>query len=109
MSAHPFSDSRFHCEHGEGDQRIFFFNLRSRDRSVRIATSWTVGVRFLAGVRNVSALHSVKNGSGPHPMGTGGYFPGITRPGCEADYAPLSRIVELYLRSPIRLHAMILV
>jgi hypothetical protein len=47
-----------------------------RDSSVGIATGWTAGVRFPAGARNFSVLHSVQIGSGAHPasspMGAGG-------------------------------------
>jgi hypothetical protein len=39
------------------------------------ATAWTAGVRFPAGTRDFSVLHSVQTGSGAHqtsnPMGTG--------------------------------------
>jgi hypothetical protein len=46
---------------------------------IGMATGWTVGVRYLAGTRNCSLLHSVQTGSGVHPisyaMGTAGCFP----------------------------------
>jgi hypothetical protein len=39
-----------------------------------------------------SLLHVVQTGSGVHPtsytMGTGGYFPGVNRPGREPDHSP---------------------
>jgi hypothetical protein len=39
-----------------------------------------------------SLLHIVQTGSGVHPtsykMGTGGSFPGVKRPGREADHSP---------------------
>jgi hypothetical protein len=50
----------------------------------------TVGVMH----RNVelNCHHCVQNGSGAHPasypMGTRGYFPGVKRPGREADHSP---------------------
>jgi hypothetical protein len=50
----------------------------SRDSLVGIATGWTAGVRFPAGVRDISLRHSVQTGSGAHPasypMGTGVSF-----------------------------------
>jgi hypothetical protein len=64
-------------------------------------------VRFPAGAGNFS-LHRVQNGSGAHPasypMGTGSSFPGVKRPGREADHSPSSSTevkewVELYLHS----------
>jgi hypothetical protein len=65
--------------------------------------------RFLAGAGNFSLHHRVQNGAGTHPascpLGTGGSFPGIKRPGREADHSPPSsatvkECVELYLHSP---------
>jgi hypothetical protein len=65
----------------------------SRDSAVGIATGyglddWEVGVRVPVG----SLLHVVQTGSGVHPttytMGTGGSFPGVKRPGREADHSP---------------------
>jgi hypothetical protein len=51
-------------------------------------------VRFLAGAGNFPLHHRVQNGSGAHPasypMGTRGSFPGVKRPGREADYSPPS-------------------
>jgi hypothetical protein len=72
---------------------------RSRDSSVGIALDYGLDyrgsrVRFLAGARNFSLHHRVQNGSGAHaasyPMGTRGSFPGIKRPGHEADNSPPS-------------------
>jgi hypothetical protein len=64
--------------------------MKSRDSSVCIATGWTAGVRFPAGARDFSILHS----SGAHPasyaMGTGDDFPWVKRPGREADHSPPS-------------------
>jgi hypothetical protein len=74
-------------------------------------------VRFLAGAGNFSLHNRVQNGSGvhpaSHPMGTRGSFPGIKRPGREADHPPPSSAevkdcVELYLNSTIRLHVVVL-
>jgi hypothetical protein len=49
------------------------------------------GVRFLAGAGNFSLLH-VQTSSGAYPesypMSTGGAFPGVKRPGREADHSP---------------------
>jgi hypothetical protein len=40
----------------------------------------------------MNILHVVQTGSGVHPnsypMGTGGSFPGVMRPGREADHSP---------------------
>jgi hypothetical protein len=53
---------------------------------------WTAGVRFSAGAKELSLLHSIQTGSGAHPasypMGTGGFFPGLKQPGCEYHHAP---------------------
>jgi len=46
-------------------------------------------VRFQAGAGNISLLHHAQTGSRAHPtlysVGTGGFSPGIKRPGREAD------------------------
>jgi hypothetical protein len=66
-------------------------------------------IRFSAGAGNFSFHHRVQNGSGAHPasypMGTKGSFPGVKRPGREADHSPTSSVevkewMELYLHSP---------
>jgi hypothetical protein len=68
----------------------------SQDSVVGIATGYGlddqgVGVRVPTGTR-ISLLHVVQTGSGVHPtsypMGTGNPFPGVKRPGREADYSP---------------------
>jgi hypothetical protein len=69
-----------------------------------------IGVPFPAGAGNFSLPHHVQTGSGAHsacyPMGTGGgSFPGVKRPGREADHshpssAEVKEWVELYLNSP---------
>jgi hypothetical protein len=43
------------------------------------------GVRFQDGARDFSLFHSVQTGSGAHPMGAGGTFPGVKQPGRETD------------------------
>jgi hypothetical protein len=52
------------------------------------------GVPVPAGAGNFSPYHRVQTGSGPHPasypMGTRGSFPGVKRPGREADHSPPS-------------------
>jgi hypothetical protein len=94
----------------------------SHDSSVGVALGYRVDdrgsrVRFPAGARNFSLHYCVQNGSGAHPasypMGTRGSFPGVKRPGQEADHSPPSSAevkerVELYLHSPIRLHGEVL-
>jgi hypothetical protein len=66
-------------------------------------------VRFPARAGNFSLHHRVQNGSEAHPasypVGTGSSFPGVKRPGREADHSPPSstevkECVELYLHSP---------
>jgi hypothetical protein len=51
-------------------------------------------VRFPVGAGNFSLYHRVQNGFGArpasHPMGTRGSFPGVKRPGREADHSPPS-------------------
>jgi hypothetical protein len=68
--------------------------IKSRDSSVSIALDYGLEDRssrvlFLVGAGNFSLRHRVQNGSGAHPafypMGTRGSFPGIKRPGREAD------------------------
>jgi hypothetical protein len=69
---------------------------RSRDSAVGIATGYGldgrgVGVQILLG-KDFSSLHVVQTNYGVHPasypMGNGGSFPGIKRPGREADHSP---------------------
>jgi hypothetical protein len=93
---------------------------KSRDSSVDIALGYGLDdrgsrVRFAAGAGNFSLRHRVKNGSGPHPSS---YPKGIgvlevKRQGRETNHSPSSsaevkELVELYLHSPIRLHAVVL-
>jgi hypothetical protein len=79
----------------------------------RQATGRTAGVRVLARDINCSLLHSVLKGSGDYPasytIGTGSSFPeGKSGRGLKlATHLHLglrSRMVELYLHSPIRLY-----
>jgi hypothetical protein len=70
------------------------------------------GVRFPAGARDFSLLHSIQTSCRVHPasypMGTEEVSRGVKRPGREADHkphlVPRSRMVELYLHSLLRLH-----
>jgi hypothetical protein len=88
-----------------------------RDNSFGIATGWTAGVRFPAGLRDFSLLHSVQPGSGAHPtsytpaVGAGGaLYPGVKPPVRDADHlilVPRSRMVKLYLHSLTRLHGVV--
>jgi hypothetical protein len=74
-------------------------------------------VLFPAGAGNFSLHHRVQNGSGAHPasypMGTGGSFPGVKRPGRRADHSPPSSAEVKNAWSytsthPIRLHGVVL-
>jgi hypothetical protein len=79
------------------------------------------GVRFRGGggARNFHLLHRIHTGSGAHrasyPVGSGGLFRGVKRPGRGADHAPHSSVevkecVELYLHPyphPVRLHGVV--
>jgi hypothetical protein len=65
----------------------------------RRATDWTIGVlgfdsRRGLGIFLFTTASTVQNGSGAHPasylMGTRGSFPGVKRPGREADHSPPS-------------------
>jgi hypothetical protein len=69
---------------------------RSRDSSVGIALGYGLDdrgsrIRFPVGAGNFSLHHRVQNGSGAYPasypMGTKGSFPGVKRPGREADHS----------------------
>jgi hypothetical protein len=83
------------------------------DSSVSIALGYGLDdrgsrVRFPARAGNFSLHHRVQNGSGAQPasyqMGTRGSFPGLKRPGREADHstpssAEVKEWVELYFHS----------
>jgi hypothetical protein len=88
----------------------------SRDSLVGIALGYGLDdrgsrVRFPAGVGNFSLHHRVQNGSGAHPascrMGTRGSFPGVKRPGREADHSPPSS-AGYTSTPPVRLHGAVL-
>jgi hypothetical protein len=73
-----------------------FFPNKSRDSVARIAAGYGLvdrgaGVRVPVGSR-IFISQIVQIGSGVHPtsytMGTGGTFPGVNRPGREADHLP---------------------
>jgi hypothetical protein len=57
-----------------------FMELESEYSAVTIATGWTSGILFPAGVRHFCLLHSVQSGYGAHPasypMGIGDSFHG---------------------------------
>jgi hypothetical protein len=95
--------------------------MLSPDSAVGIETGyglddWEVGVRVPVGGQEFSLLHVVQTCSGVHPtsytMGTGGSFPGVKRPGREADHhlqlvCRGQENVDLYIQSPIRLHGVV--
>jgi hypothetical protein len=97
--------------------------VKRHDSSVGIALGyglddWGSRVRFPAGAGNFSLHHRVQNGAGSHtasyPMGTSSSFPGIKRPGREADHSlPSSAEVKecegLYLHTLIHFMAWCLV
>jgi hypothetical protein len=68
-------------------------NNLSQDNSVSIAMGYRLDarVRFPTGPRDSSLFHSIQTSSGAHSasysMGTGCSFPGVKRPGCEADHS----------------------
>jgi hypothetical protein len=91
-----------------------YFTTEPRDSSDGIETSYTAGVRFPADGKRFFSTHS---DPGAHPASyqkrTRGLFRlGVKQPGSEADHSlhlvPISRMVELYLHSPIRLHGVVL-
>jgi hypothetical protein len=104
----PYCKGTFILHLGETPCRfsLFFFfitshlDVGSRDSSVGIALGYGLDdrgsrVRFPAGAGNFSLHHRIQNGAGVHPasypMGTRGSFPGVKRPGREADHSPSSR------------------
>jgi hypothetical protein len=73
-----------------------YFNIRSRDSSFDIATGYglddrgvrvrvPVGSRIFSSPRRPDRLWVNPTS---YPMGTGGSFPGVKRPGREADHSP---------------------
>jgi hypothetical protein len=78
---------------------LYYFFIKSRDSSVGKSLGYGPDdqgsrVRFPAGAGNFCLHHRVQNGSGAHPtsypMGTMGSFPGVRRPGREANHSPPS-------------------
>jgi hypothetical protein len=95
--------------------------MKSRDSSVGIALGYGLDdrgsrVRFPAGTGNFSLHYRVQNGSEAHPasypMGTRGSFPGVKRPGREADHSPpISAEIKnawSYTSTPPCLHGVVL-
>jgi hypothetical protein len=78
----------------------------------RRATGWIAGVRFPIGESSFFLLHSVQTGSEAHPasypMGSEGSFPGVLKLSTHIHLEPWSRMAELYLHFPIRLHGVAL-
>jgi hypothetical protein len=101
---------------------VFRNYFRRRDSSVGIATDYGLddrmsGVRIPAMAENFSVHHHVQNGSGIHPpsypMGIGSSFPGVKRPGREADHSPPTSVevknAWSYISTlPRRLHGVVL-
>jgi hypothetical protein len=58
--------------------------------SVGIAAGWRAGVRFSIEGKHPQLLDRLCGATTLNPMGKGGYFPGVKRPGCEADHSPPS-------------------
>jgi hypothetical protein len=56
----------------------------------RRATSWMAGVRFPAGAKDFSLLHSVQVGSGAHPAFLSKGYSEVKRQGHVADHLPPS-------------------
>jgi hypothetical protein len=67
------------------------FDVGSGVTSVGIGTGWMAGVRFPAGARDFSILHSVHTGSGAHPASypMGDLSLGVKRPGRETNHSYL--------------------
>jgi hypothetical protein len=86
----------------------------SWDSSVGIATGWMVGVRFPAGARNLYSIASIPTmgpNNPPIQWVPWSLSPGIKWPVSKADnlnLVSMSRIVEVYFHSPIRLHGAVL-
>jgi hypothetical protein len=67
----------------------------SQRHSAGLRAGWS-GVRVPTGAGNFSLHHRVQTGSGAHqasyPVGNRGSFPGVKRPGREADHSSLSSV-----------------
>jgi hypothetical protein len=98
---HLTSQLRLLCTRNQYGLTVYSLYIR-RDSSVGIATGWTVGVRFLAGVKYFSLLLCVQTGSG-------GKAAGPVKLTTRRSLMPTSRIVELYLHSRIRIYCVVLV
>jgi hypothetical protein len=88
---------------------------RNRDGSVGVVTCYAFYGRGSVPGKSFSLLHSVQTGYGAYPafysMDTGGSFPWVKTPRSEAYHSHLTSaeiMVELYLHTPIRLHAVVL-
>jgi hypothetical protein len=77
----------------------------------RHATGWTTGIRFPAGATYFPLPHSVQTGSEVHQnsstTGTG-LFPRIVKLTTNLRLVQRSRMVAMYLHSPIRLYGVVL-
>jgi hypothetical protein len=78
------------------ESATILFEVLSRESVVGIATGCGLddrGSEFESRQdQEFSFLHVVQTGSGVHPtfypIGTGGSYPDLKRPGCEADHSP---------------------
>jgi hypothetical protein len=98
------------------------FSPQSHDSSVGISLGYGLDnrgsrVRFPAGAGTFSLHHRVQKGSGAHsasyPVGITNSFPGVKRPGREADHSPPSSAEvknawSYTSTAPIRLHGVVL-
>jgi len=87
------------CHNSEKFMNITYVTTKTCDTSVSMVTGYGLDdqgsrIQFLMRAGNFSLHHHVQNGSGAHPtcypVDTGGSFPGIKRPGREADHSLLS-------------------
>jgi hypothetical protein len=86
----------------------------SRGSVVGIATGYGLGLEFESRYgQEFSLLHFAQTGTGAHstsyPMGTGGSFLGVKRPGREADHSPPTSVkvqkLWIYTRTSTPLYA----
>jgi hypothetical protein len=93
-------------------QLFVVYLIKSRNSVVGIATGYELddrGVRVRVPVRS-RIFSSPRRPVGAHPpcypMGTGGFFPGVKRQGCEANHSPpasaVKKKVKLSLYRPWR-------
>jgi hypothetical protein len=87
------------------------------DSSIVIATGWTVGIRTPVRAREFSLLNNVQTGSGAHPDSyqadtgdcySGGKEAGDVKLTTHLHLVPKSKMMELCVHSPIRLHGLVL-